>query len=76
MSKVFIIGNGFDLNLGRETRYSDFAKSNYWKQDYAFSGLQRHLEHQKEKQTNGPIWKNRCLNMPRRIPIEDIHCHL
>lgn len=29
MSKVFIIGNGFDLDLGWKTRYSDFARSNY-----------------------------------------------
>lgn len=25
--KVLIIGNGFDLDLGLNTRYSDFAKS-------------------------------------------------
>lgn len=48
MSKVFIIGNGFDLDLGWKTRYSDFARSNYWKRDYTFSGLKGHLEHQKE----------------------------
>lgn len=28
--KVLIIGNGFDLDLGLKTRYSDFAKSEYW----------------------------------------------
>ena len=27
MSKVFIIGNGFDLDLGLKTRYIDFWKS-------------------------------------------------
>ena len=27
--KVFIIGNGFDLDLGWKTRYSDFAKSSF-----------------------------------------------
>ena len=48
MSKVFIIGNGFDLDLGWKTRYSDFARSNYWKRDYVFSGLKGHLERQKE----------------------------
>ena len=32
--KVFIIGNGFDLDLGMNTRYSDFAKSKIW--DNAF----------------------------------------
>ena len=29
-NKVFIIGNGFDLDLGMHTRYSDFAKSDKW----------------------------------------------
>lgn len=27
---VFIIGNGFDLDLGLPTKYSDFAKSSFW----------------------------------------------
>lgn len=26
--KLLIIGNGFDIDLGLRTRYSDFAKSN------------------------------------------------
>ncbi len=31
MSKrLLIIGNGFDIDLGLKTRYSDFAKSKYW----------------------------------------------
>ena len=30
MKNVLIIGNGFDLDLGLPTRYSDFAESNYW----------------------------------------------
>lgn len=31
MSKVTVVlGNGFDLDLGLKTRYSDFAKSKYW----------------------------------------------
>lgn len=29
---VLVVGNGFDLDLGLETRYSDFAKSDYWPQ--------------------------------------------
>lgn len=28
--KVFIIGNGFDLDLGWKTRYKDFVDSDYW----------------------------------------------
>ena len=27
--RLLIIGNGFDLDLGRNTKYSDFAKSEY-----------------------------------------------
>lgn len=33
MSKgIIILGNGFDLDLGLKTRYSDFVKSPQWKQ--------------------------------------------
>lgn len=36
MSKViFIIGNGFDIDLGLKTRYSDFADSKIWKDLFA-----------------------------------------
>lgn len=28
--KVFIIGNGFDLDLGWKTRYQDFVSSDFW----------------------------------------------
>lgn len=30
MRNVFIIGNGFDLDLGLPTKYSDFANSSFW----------------------------------------------
>ena len=33
--RVLIIGNGFDLDLGLNTRYSDFAKSEEWDNLYA-----------------------------------------
>lgn len=33
MNNVFIIGNGFDLDLGLPTKYSDFAASEYWPVD-------------------------------------------
>lgn len=29
--RLLIIGNGFDIDLGLKTRYSDFSKSNNWK---------------------------------------------
>lgn len=28
--RLLIIGNGFDIDLGLKTKYSDFAKSKYW----------------------------------------------
>lgn len=28
--RLLIIGNGFDLSLGLETKYSDFARSDKW----------------------------------------------
>lgn len=30
MNNIFVIGNGFDLDLGMKTKYSDFANSSYW----------------------------------------------
>ena len=32
--KVLIIGNGFDLNLGRKTSYKDFYESKFCPKDY------------------------------------------
>ena len=29
-NNIFIIGNGFDLDLGLPTKYSDFANSEFW----------------------------------------------
>lgn len=46
-NRLLIIGNGFDLNLGRNTRYSDFAKSEFWPKDLE-SELYEHLD-QKSK---------------------------
>ena len=45
-NNVFIIGNGFDLDLGLKTKYSDFAKSKYW---YSSScDLSRYLDNTKD----------------------------
>ncbi len=50
---IFIIGNGFDLDLGWKTRFSDFANSEFWpKQDGIYiPGLLIHLESKKDKET-------------------------
>ena len=29
-NNIFIIGNGFDLDLGLHTKFSDFANSTFW----------------------------------------------
>ena len=41
-NSILIIGNGFDLDLGRNTRYSDFAKSDFWPKNLK-SQLYRYL---------------------------------
>ena len=45
--KVFIIGNGFDLDLGWKTRYSDFASSKFWIGDSYGSDLKSRLNQDK-----------------------------
>ena len=40
--KVLILGNGFDLDLGRKTLYKDFYESDYCPKDYP-APLIRHL---------------------------------
>lgn len=46
---LLILGNGFDLDLGFKTRFSDFASSEYWpKFGPAPTVLQRYLEVRKD----------------------------
>lgn len=47
--RLLIIGNGFDLDLGRNTRYSDFAKSEFWPKNlksqlYRYLSQKSHIE--------------------------------
>ncbi len=56
ITSVLILGNGFDLDLGLKTRYSDFAKSKEWDELYhimkwSVSGLGHYLE-KKSKEDN------------------------
>lgn len=39
MSHVFIIGNGFDLNLGLDTSYKDFIESSFFTRNLGENGL-------------------------------------
>lgn len=50
--KVFIIGNGFDLDLGMNTRFSDFARSEDWPFKNPTIGLANYLR----KQSNIAKW--------------------
>lgn len=48
-NRLLIIGNGFDLDLGRNTRYSDFAKSEFWPKNlnsqlYKYLDSKAHIE--------------------------------
>lgn len=54
---VLIIGNGFDLDLGLKSSYSDFAKSQLWidnidakKNEYSSDGLMKSLFNAKNKE--------------------------
>jgi len=43
-NRVLIIGNGFDLDLGWNTRFCDFMKSTYWPKNEHSGSLLHHLE--------------------------------
>lgn len=50
---LFITGNGFDLNLGRKTRYSDFRSSRYWPfTSLDHNGLGYYIENFAKKNSN------------------------
>ena len=49
-NNILIIGNGFDLDLGLKTKYSDFAKSDFWpKAAVERSFLCQYLNQKKDK---------------------------
>ena len=43
-NRVLILGNGFDLDLGWNTRFSDFMKSQDWPQNNHSGSILHHLE--------------------------------
>lgn len=51
MNKTIILGNGFDINLGLPTRYSQFIASNEFKLQYGSDGL-NHSVNSDEHQAN------------------------
>lgn len=62
MGNVFIIGNGFDLDLGLPTKYSDFAKSEYWP-----AIIENKIEGDSLKNDN--YAKSACFPNPPRLAI-------
>lgn len=50
---LLITGNGFDLNLGRKTRYSDFRSSRYWPfNSLDHNGLGHYIEYYAKTNSN------------------------
>lgn len=43
-NRVLILGNGFDLDLGWNTRFSDFMRSKYWPKNNHSGSILHHLE--------------------------------
>lgn len=44
MNDILIIGNGFDLDLGLKSRYSDFFQSDFWPFHHKGTPLAEHLD--------------------------------
>lgn len=72
---VFIIGNGFDLDLGRKTSYKDFYESEYCPKDYPAPIIQ----HLNNKDWHGGLdavkWydlENELLNYYSELEREEI----
>ena len=60
MKVVYLIGNGFDLNLGLKTGYSDFYKYylNCIDNDVQISQLKLHLKHDKNNEGKYQYWSD------------------
>ena len=43
-NRVLIIGNGFDLDLGWNTRFNDFMSSEFWPKNFHSGSILHHLE--------------------------------
>jgi len=66
---VFVIGNGFDLNLGRRTSYKDFWESDFCPKGYP-SPIIQHLNEKWPNTLDGVKWydmENELLNYHKGI---------
>ncbi len=69
MKTVLVIGNGFDLNLHRQTSYKDFWNSNYCPKDYP-APLIAHLNSKWNESSETVKWydlENELLQYVRTI---------
>lgn len=60
---ILILGNGFDLDLGLKTKYSDFANSSFWpySDGNSIPNLERYLEQKRDTEAWFDI-ENELLN--------------
>ena len=72
---VFIIGNGFDLDLGLKTKYSDFANSTFWppQDGDVVPNLKLYLETKRDTESwfdiEGELLNYAILNNENRLGI-------
>lgn len=70
--KVLILGNGFDLDLGRKTSYKDFYNSEYCPKDYP-APIIKHLNEKWVDNLDAVKWydlENEILNYYEKIKTE------
>lgn len=74
MKKILILGNGFDLDLGRKTLYKDFYESEFCPKDYP-APLIKHLNEKWHNNLESVKWydlENEILNYYEKIRHREI----
>ena len=74
MKKILILGNGFDLDLGRKTLYKDFYESEFCPKDYP-APLIKHLNEKWHNNLESVKWydlENEILNYYEKIEHKEI----
>ena len=74
MKKILILGNGFDLDLGRKTSYKDFYESEFCPKDYP-APLIKHLNEKWHNNLESVKWydlENEILNYYEKIEHKEI----
>lgn len=74
MKKILILGNGFDLDLGRKTLYKDFYESEFCPKDYP-APIIKHLNEKWVDNLGAVKWydlENEILNYYEKIRYKEI----